>query len=85
MIDKFETYSNESTKARTFLGTQAQMLDVQTSSFETNEVTLSEQKSNLTEVDLVSAISNLMSQQYALQASMQAASSIQMPSLLNYM
>mgnify|MGYP002615907330 FL=1 len=85
LIDKFETYSNESTKARTFLGTQAQMLDVQTSSFETNEVTLSEQKSNLTEVDLVSAISNLMSQQYALQASMQAASSIQMPSLLNYM
>ena len=56
-----------------------------TTSFENNEVSLSEQKSNLTEVDLVSAISNLISQQYALQASMQAASSIKIPTLLNYM
>lgn len=85
LIDEFENNANEATKARTFLGTQAQLLEVQTTNFTNNEISLSEQKSNLTEVDLVSAISDLIAQQYALQASMQAASSIQMPSLLNYM
>ena len=85
LIDEFETSANQATEARTFLGTQAQLIDIQSSNFTNNEITLSEQKSNLTEVDLVFAISNLMTQQYALQASMQAASSLTMPSLLNYM
>lgn len=85
LIDEFENSANEATKARTFLGTQAQLIDVQTTNFTNNEISLSEQKSNLTEVDLISAISDLIAQQYALQASMQASSSIKMPSLLNYM
>ena len=51
---------------------------------ESNELTLQSRKAEISEVDLPSAISQLVQQNYALQASMQAYSIISNQSLLDY-
>ena len=51
---------------------------------DSNEITLSSRKAEISEVDMTSAISELVKQNYALQASMQAYTIISNQSLLDY-
>lgn len=73
------------TATRTQYGTFAQKADLSETSLADNLIILKSDKSDIQEIDLIEAYSNLTYQQYALQASMQIASmSMQQSSLLNY-
>lgn len=64
--------------------TTASKLTMTKELLESNELTLESRKAEISEVDLPSAISQLVQQNYALQASMQAYSIISNQSLLDY-
>ena len=64
--------------------TTASKLKMTSELLESNELTLQSRKAEISEVDLPSAISQLVQQNYALQASMQAYSIISNQSLLDY-
>lgn len=73
------------TNIRTQYGTYAQKADLTENSLADTSILLESDRSNLQDVDLVEAYSNLIYQQYALQASLQVGSmTIQQSSLLNY-
>ncbi len=60
-------------------------LDMTKSTLEEIEISATEQKANIVELDIPSAISELINQNYAYQASMQTFSMLSNNSLLNYM
>ncbi len=73
------------TNTRTQFGTLAQKADLSENSLADNLILLQSDRSEVQDVDLFEAYSNLISQQYALQASMQVgAMTLQQSSLLNY-
>lgn len=81
-LDGFTDAINKVTNARSTLGMTYKILETKESQFSDLKIENADRMSSLEETDLTSAISNLISQQYALQASMQAT--VAMPSLLNY-
>ena len=60
-------------------------LDMTKSTLGDIEIAATEQRANLVELDIPSAISELINQNYAYQASMQTFSMLSNNSLLNYM
>ena len=73
------------TGIRSRYGTYAQKADMSANSLEENSILMQENLSEIKDVDLVEVYSGLISQQYALQASMQVgAMTLQQNSLLNY-
>lgn len=60
-------------------------LDMTKTNLESNALIMTAQKQNLQEVDITVAISDLMNQNYAYQASMQAYMQLQNQSLMNFM
>ena len=73
------------TNVRTQYGTYAQKADLSENSLSDTAILLESDRSDLQDVDLYEAYSNLVYQQYALQASMQvSAMTLQQSSLLNY-
>lgn len=73
------------TNIRTQYGTYAQKADLSENSLDDTAILLESDRSDLQDVDLYEAYSNLIYQQYALQASMQVgAMTLQQSSLLNY-
>ena len=73
------------TGVRSRYGTYAQKADMSANSLEENSILMQGDLSEIQDVDLVEVYSGLISQQYALQASMQVgAMTLQQNSLLNY-
>lgn len=73
------------TGIRSRYGTYAQKADMSANSLEENNILMEGDLSKIKDVDLVEVYSGLISQQYALQASMQVgAMTLQQNSLLNY-
>lgn len=73
------------TNIRTQYGTFAQKADLSENSLDDTSILLESDRSDLQDVDLAEAYSNLVYQQYALQASMKIGSmTMQQSSLLNY-
>lgn len=73
------------TNIRTQYGTYAQKADLSENSLAEKAILLESDRSDLQDVDLYEAYSNLVYQQYALQASLQVSSmTLQQSSLLNY-
>jgi len=73
------------TNIRTQYGTYAQKADLSENSLDDTAILLESDRSDLQDVDLYEAYSNLIYQQYALQASMKVSSmTLQQSSLLNY-
>lgn len=73
------------TGVRSRYGTYAQKADMSANSLEENSILMKGDLSEIKDVDLAEIYSNLITQQYALQASMQVgAMTLQQSSLLNY-
>ena len=73
------------TNVRTSFGAVYNRLEMTIDTLETNNVNLTEYKSNLEDLDLSSAVTEWTNAQYALQASMQVAGSTMSMSLLDYL
>jgi flagellar hook-associated protein 3 FlgL len=83
-IDRLDTDFSRVALARAEIGTRLQSLEVIGTRLKDENVQLRSAMSNDIEVDLVEAISNMTARQYALQASLQTASSLLQLSLLDF-
>ena len=83
-IDKIQSSIDEVVNIRTKLGVVAQHVDEQKELIDSKDINTSEHKTSLEEIDLIEAITSMINQQYALEASMKVSSSILSTTLLNY-
>ena len=83
-IDKIQSSIDEVVNIRTKLGVVAQHVDEQKELIDSKDINTSEHKTSLEEIDLVDAITSMVNQKYALEASMKVSSSILSTTLLNY-
>ena len=84
-LDMFKDSLSTITTEQTKFGGVYNRLEMTSSTLETNNENLTAYLSNLKDVDLTTAITNWMQDQYAYQASMQVTSASMNMSLLNYM
>lgn len=83
-IDKIQSSIDEVVNIRTKLGVVAQHVDEQQELINSKDINTSEHKTSLEEIDIVEAITSMVNQQYALEASMKVSSSMLSTTLLNY-
>ena len=83
-IDKIQSSIDEVVNIRTKLGVVAQHVDEQKELIDSKDINTSEHKTSLEEIDLVEAITSMVNQKYALEASMKVSSTMLSTTLLNY-
>jgi len=76
---------NEVTAARTYVGGAQNRLKMTEEQHETNKITYEALRANLQDIDISQVVSDLSTQQVALQASLYASSQMMNISLLNYL
>ena len=83
-IDVLKTQVTNLLETRAEFGTYGQKLEMAQSTIDENTLTLTEQRSNLQDVDLIQALSDLTYQDYVLQSSMKIGTTMLNNSLLDY-
>lgn len=84
-LDPLKQNTEHVSEVQSVYSTYVSRLDMTNSSLEDLKLTATEQKSTIVDLDIPSAISQLINQNYAYQASMQTFSMLSNNSLLNYM
>lgn len=84
-IDEVAAEVNNISTVRAQFGSYAQRIEMTKNSIEENEILVEDRRSQLQDVDLLKAISDLTYQDYVLQASMKISTGMLGTSLLNYL
>lgn len=84
-LDPIKQGSEHVSEVQSIYSTYVSRLDMTNTSLEDLKLAATEQKSNIVDLDIPSAISQLINQNYAYQASMQTFTMLSNNSLLNYM